>query len=220
PFGLSEHFGCGLRPQLEGGFDNDAKATTASHEQFAQVVAGDVFHDFAAGLDHMAIRQRHLDVDEIFTNGAITESARATGIRGKKFADGETRRVRRIDGQPLPMLVQVRLKRGQREARFNRRGHVFRGMLDDSIEAAQIDLGRSRILRGSGDQCVAYVLKICWLNAHTGVSQSSYGPSTEISLFQEAAAKANAFRGQVTYCRGKLGPFRSTCTGGKVSAGN
>ena len=77
-----------------------ASVPFGADQQVRQVVADDVLHDLAAGLDDLAGRQHRLEPEHVLLGRAVLERARTAGALGDVAADDrlpQRRRVRRIE---------------------------------------------------------------------------------------------------------------------------
>ena len=69
--------------------------------ELAEVVAGDVLDDLAAGVGDRAVGQHDGDADEQVADGAVAQPARAGGVRRQHAAERRAR-LGRVEGEPLP----------------------------------------------------------------------------------------------------------------------
>ena len=82
---VAEH--SGLRLHFERQLRDDAERAERTGEQFAEVVAGDVFHHAAAAFERDAAAIDGVDADHVVANRAVAVASRAAPIRGHHAAD-------------------------------------------------------------------------------------------------------------------------------------
>src|SRR5262249_23026554 len=75
-------------------------------EQLRQIVAGDVFHDFAAAAHERAVRGHDGDPDEEIARRSVEMTAGPRGVCGEHATECRAFRVPRIERQPLPTRPQ------------------------------------------------------------------------------------------------------------------
>ena len=80
------------RVQPERRLGDDAEGAEGAGEQLAEVVAGDVLDDPAAGLGHHPVGAHEGDADEQVPGGAVEQPARPAGADREGAADGRRRR--------------------------------------------------------------------------------------------------------------------------------
>ena len=121
-------FGLGLRQHLERGLDDDAEDAHRSGDQARDVVAGDVLDDAAAEVHQLAGAREQRDAEQVVAQRP------GPGPRGPEspaatmpptVAPG--REMRRLEGQALAVLGELRFERGQAHA--GRRGDDELGRL-------------------------------------------------------------------------------------------
>jgi hypothetical protein len=79
-----------LRPRhhLQCHFRHDGKRTPGSRQQFAEIVAGDVFHHPAAGLEAVAEPRHRMRTQEMVAHATGLDAARTRQAGGDHAADG------------------------------------------------------------------------------------------------------------------------------------
>ena len=89
------------RFHLERHLRDDAKRAERANEELAQIVAGDVLDDAAAGLDLVALVVDGADAEDVVAQRAEAVATRAAGVDGEGAAERGAIRVGHVDRQPL-----------------------------------------------------------------------------------------------------------------------
>ena len=76
------------RMQAEVDFGDDAQSAEAAGHELVQIVAGDIFHDLAAGLCDRAVGKDQGHADDEIAQAAVLQSQRAAVVGGDDTADG------------------------------------------------------------------------------------------------------------------------------------
>ena len=115
----------GQRLDLQRELRDDAQRAERAGEQFAEVVASDVFHDAAAAFERHAAAVDGVDADDVVAHRAVTEAARGRPVGGHDAAErGFARR-----GERRSAVVDARRRawrQGPPSARRPRRGSSCR----------------------------------------------------------------------------------------------
>ena len=163
---LNKLFDLWDRPELERRLNNHSQTAAAADKQFAEIVARNVFHHFAAGFDEVPVRQGDLDADQVIANRAATESSGPAGVGCKQCSNSQAVRPRRVDGEPLAALRELRLQRRQRDARFHRYGQIFRRVIHHAVKRAHIDRADLFAACAGVRQNLPQIVQTGWLNRH------------------------------------------------------
>src|SRR5215470_12970837 len=121
--------------EAKNGASDDAKSSESSGNEFGEIVAGDVFDDFAAAAGECPVGQSEGDADDEVAKGAEAQAKRAAVAGGENAADGGLLRPERIESKALTMLGKRFLQSLNRAAGFHGNGEVGPGMLEDFAEA-------------------------------------------------------------------------------------
>ena len=121
------------RVEAERGLGDDGKRAEASSDEFAEVVAGDVFDDLAAGAGDGAVGEDegHADDEVAEASVAMTECARVIG--GEDTADGGAFGPEGIEGNELAVLREGLLELLPGAAGLDGAGEVLPAMFEDSV---------------------------------------------------------------------------------------
>src|SRR5713101_2457685 len=76
------------RMEAEDGTGDDAESSQSSGDKFRQVIAGHVFHHFAAAARERAVWQCNGDANDQVSQCAKTQTQRATVVGGEHAANG------------------------------------------------------------------------------------------------------------------------------------
>ncbi len=120
--------------QAKDGSRDNAKCSESTGDQLREVVAGDIFHHFAAAAGERAIRKSDGDADDEVPERAKAQAQGAAVVGRENTADGGAFGPQAVEGQPLAMLRQCILQRLQSAACFDRDRQIGPGVFDDSIE--------------------------------------------------------------------------------------
>ncbi len=131
-------FGDRLRQDLQRHFGQHAERAEAAGHQPRNIVAGDVLHDLAAEIEHLASAVDQLDAQHEVTHRPRLLPARPGKPGGDAAANRRTGKTRRLEGQHLAFFGQRRLDLGERRAAFG--GDVKLGRLvgNDAVVARHI----------------------------------------------------------------------------------
>jgi len=80
--------GLGARQRLDGDIGHGAKRAPGACHQLAEIVAGDVLHHAAAGLEGLGPARHRRHPEEMIARCARLDAARAGEVRGQHTADG------------------------------------------------------------------------------------------------------------------------------------
>ncbi len=114
----------GLGQQFERDLGDRAERALRAGEQPAQVVAGDVLDRPAAGADHRAVGQHHLQRQHVVAGHAVLEAARAAGVLGHVAADRALLEAGGIGRVEQPALLDLGLQPGVDHAGLHDRDPV------------------------------------------------------------------------------------------------
>ena len=139
----------GRRQHLEGHLGHGDQGAEAAGEQLAQIIAGDVLHDPAAGLDRVAAPGHRAHAEEVIARGAGLDPTRAREVAGDHAADRAAPRfaakqravIRRLERELLLVVGEAGLDLGQRRADLRRHHELGRLVQADAAEAIETDLG-------------------------------------------------------------------------------
>ena len=90
--------------QAENGAGDDAERAKSAGDEFRQVVAGDIFHDFAAAAGQGAVGKCDGDADDQVAEGAEAQTQRAAVVGGENAADGGAFGPQAVEGEALAVL--------------------------------------------------------------------------------------------------------------------
>ena len=135
------------RQHLEGQVGEGAQGAEGPGHQLADVVAGDVLHDPAAGLEGLAAPAYRVQTQQMVAGSARFDTARARQIAGEYTADRRSAgglakqrpQIRRFEGELLVGCRQGRLDFRQRRARLRRHHQLFGFVQADSGEVGQVE---------------------------------------------------------------------------------
>ncbi len=144
------------RMEAKDSAGDDAKSAESAGDEFGEVVAGDVFDDFAAAARERAIGKRDGDADDEVAERAETETERAAIVGGENAADGGLFRPERIDGEALAVPREGFLQSLDGAASFDGDGKVGPSVLEDVIQArsGKDEIGTGRRI-APGEFCAA-----------------------------------------------------------------
>ena len=144
-----QHRRLGLRPgqHLDRHLGQDGERAPGTRHQLAEVVAGDVLHHPAAGLEDFAAAGHRGEAEEVVACGAGLDPARAGQVRRQRAADGAAAAaaaedgaiVHRLEGELLALGGDERLDLGKRRTGV-RREHQLRGLIErDAGERGEVE---------------------------------------------------------------------------------
>ncbi len=138
------------RVEAEGGFGDDGEGAEASGDEFAEVVAGDVFDDLAARAGDGAVGEDEGHADDEISEAAVAVAERAGVVGGEDAADGCAFGPEGIERYELAVLWRVCLKMLPGATGLDSAGEVLPGVFDDSVEAGEfeVDVGFGGIAPG------------------------------------------------------------------------
>lgn len=161
------------RMDTENGASDDAERAQSASDELGQIVAGDIFDDFAAAGGESAIGKSDSNADDEIAEWAEAETEGAIVARGKHAADRSLPGPERIEGETLAVLCERGLQPLDGAAGFDANGEVGPNMLDDFIEASggQNEIGAlwgiapgelgAAPTRDDGEACVISETKHC-----------------------------------------------------------
>ena len=120
---------------LERELRDDAQRAERAGEQFAEVVAGDVFHDAAAAFERDAAAVDGVDADHVIAHRAVAEAARAGPVGRHDAAERGFGGAGNVDRQLLALGRKRGGEVGHANACFDDDRHVARRVVDDAHEA-------------------------------------------------------------------------------------
>ena len=125
--------GGSLRQRLhfERELRDDAERAERAGEQFAEIVAGDVFHDAAAAFERDAAAIDGVDADHVVAHRAVAEPARAGPVGGRDAAERGFGGAGDVDRQLLPFGGERGGEVGHADAGLDDDRHVARRVVDD-----------------------------------------------------------------------------------------
>ena len=92
--------------EAEGGFGDDGEGAEAAGEEFAEVVAGDVFDDLAAGAGDGAVGEDEGHADDEVAEAAVAVAEGAGVVGGEDAADGGAFGPEGVEGYELAVLCE------------------------------------------------------------------------------------------------------------------
>lgn len=126
--------------EAEGGFGDDGEGAKGAGEEFAEVVAGDVFDDATAGPGDGAVGEDKGHADDQVAKAAVTMPECAGVVRGEDAADGGAIGPEGVEGDELTVLRECLLELLPGAAGLDGAGEVLPGVFDDSVEAGEIEV--------------------------------------------------------------------------------
>jgi hypothetical protein len=123
------------RMKTEDGASDYAESSESPGDEFGEIVAGDIFYNFAAAGGESAVWERDGDADDEIAERAETQAECAGIVCGENAADGGGPGPERVDGETLVMDGESVLKSLNGAASFDGDGEIGPGMLDDFVEA-------------------------------------------------------------------------------------
>ena len=138
----------GRRQHLEGHLGHGDQGAEAAGEQLAQVIAGDVLHDPAAGLDRVAAPGHRAHAEEVIARCAGLDPTRAREVAGDHAADRaapwfaakQRAVIRRLERELLLVVGEAGLDLGQRRPDLRRHHELGRLIQANAAEAIETDL--------------------------------------------------------------------------------
>src|SRR5215471_9127992 len=124
------------RMEAEDRASDNSKRAQGSGDEFREVVAGNVFDDFAAARGQCAVSKGDSDADDEVPQRAEAETKRAAIIYGEDAANGCAFRPQGIDGKALAVLRQRLLQSSNGAAGFNDDRKVSPGVFKDFVETS------------------------------------------------------------------------------------
>lgn len=119
----------------EDGAGDNAESTEGAGQQFGEVVAGDVFHDFTPAAGERAVRKSHGGADDEIAQGPEAETENAAIVGGEDASDRSAFGPQRINGEALPMLRESGLQSGNGATSLDADSEIGPGVFNDLIEA-------------------------------------------------------------------------------------
>ena len=147
-------FALGLRHHLQRHFGHDRERAPGSRQQFAEIVAGDVFHHPAAGLEAVAEAGHPVRPQKMIAGAAGLDAARTGEAGADHAADGaevwhpqQRGSVDRLEGELLIPGIDQRLHVGERGAGLYGDDQLVRLIGRHRIEIRQVEqrIGRHRL---------------------------------------------------------------------------
>jgi len=123
------------RVDAEDGAGDDAESAERAGGELGEIVAGDIFYDFAATAGERAIGKSESDADDEVAKSAEAEAKRAAVVGGEDAADGGVFGEERIDGEALAVLREGGLQGVDGAAGFDGDGEIGPSVLNDFIQA-------------------------------------------------------------------------------------
>jgi len=121
--------------QAEGGFGDDSEGAEASRDEFAEVVAGDVFDDFSAGAGDGSVGEDEGHADDKIAEATVTMAERTGVVGGEDAADGGAFGPEGVKSYELAVFCEGLLKFLPGASGLDRAGEVLPGVFDDAVEA-------------------------------------------------------------------------------------
>ncbi len=128
--------GHGVQP--EDGLGDDGEGAERADQQLAEVVAGDVLDDPAAGLGDHAVGTHHGDADEQVAGGAGGDAARPAGVGGQRAPDAGAGHGL-VEREALAALGHGLLQVGEPRARLGDDDQVAGSVLEHLVERADVE---------------------------------------------------------------------------------
>ncbi len=144
----------GPRHHLQGHFRHHRQRAPGPRQQFAEIVAGDVLHHPAAGLEAVAEAGHAVRPQQMIASAAGPDAAGSGEAGADHAADGaEARRaqqrrgVDRLEGELLIFGIDQGLDVGERRAGLNRDDQLVRLIGGHRVERRQVEqrVGRHRL---------------------------------------------------------------------------
>src|SRR5258708_10737571 len=120
--------------EAKDGAGADAASSQRPGHKFRQVIAGHVFHHFAAAARERAVWDRNGDANDQVSQCAKTQTQRATVVGGEHAANGGLFRPEWIKRQMLAVLRKRFLQSLNGATGFDSYSEVRPGVLDDFIQ--------------------------------------------------------------------------------------
>ena len=131
-----------LRHHFQGDFRHHRQRAPRPRQQLAEIVAGDVLHHPAAGLETVAEAGHRMRAEEMIARAAGLDAAGTGEPRADHAADGavagraqQRGSVHRLEGELLVLGIDQRLHVGERGPRLHRDDELVRLVGGDGIEA-------------------------------------------------------------------------------------
>ena len=129
----------GIGMEAEADPADEREPATRAADELAEVVAGDVLDDLAAGVDDRAVGEHERDAEHEVAGRAEPVAQRAREILREAGAD---RRVaRRIEREALAGRGERGREGREADARLDRAGEVARLVLEDAVHALGVEIG-------------------------------------------------------------------------------
>ena len=154
PRSTSVRSASGLRHHLQRHLGHDGERAPGARQQLAEVVAGDVLHHLAAGLETVAEARHRVRAEQMIARPARLDPARPGEAGGDHAADGagsgraeQRRGIDGLEGELLVLGVDQRHHVGQRRAGLHRDDQLVRLVGGDGVERRQVEhrIGRHRL---------------------------------------------------------------------------
>src|SRR5208282_3370667 len=132
--------------KAEDGASDDRESSESASDQFGEIIARDIFDDFAATGSESAIGKRQRHANDQVAQSAESKAQRAAVIRREHAADGGLLGPERIKREALAVLSERGLQFLDGAAGFDADGEIRPGVFDNFIEAG----GGENNFRASG----------------------------------------------------------------------
>ena len=140
-------FGLRARQHLDRHLGHRRERAERARQQLAEIVAGDVLHHAAAGLEGLGAARHRREAEEMIARGAGLDPPRARQIRRERAAEragvgrpAEDRAVvHRLEGELLAFALDQRLDLGERRAGLGRQHQFLRLVQRHAAQARQIE---------------------------------------------------------------------------------
>ena len=117
-----------------------ARVPKRAGEEFAEVVASDVFDDLAAGAGDGAVGEDEGHADDEVAEAAVAVAEGAGVVGGEDSAYGGAVGPEGVEGYELAVLFEGFLKVLPGAAGLDGAGKVLPGVFDDMVEAGQVEV--------------------------------------------------------------------------------
>ena len=117
-----------------------ARVPKAAGDELAEVVAGDVFDDLAAGAGDGAVGEDEGHADDEVAEAAVVVAEGAGVVGGEDAADGGAVGPEGVEGYELAVLCEGLLELLPGAAGLDGAGEVLPGVFEDSVEAGEVEV--------------------------------------------------------------------------------
>ncbi len=121
--------------EAEGGLGDDGEGAEGAGEELAEVVAGDVFDDFAAGAGDGAVGEDEGHADDEVAEAAVAVAEGSGVVGGEDSAYGGAVGPEGVEGYELAVLCEGLLEVLPGAAGLDGAGQVLPGVFEDLVEA-------------------------------------------------------------------------------------